>query len=122
MTSVAAVASLIRVTTKASIPTEPVAAGVQLAPVLKALADESRLAILLLLAERPRSVAELTAALEIGQTLTSHHLKVLREVGLITATAVGRSNRYAICCDAVADPISICHVSLPHRLHPEEEP
>lgn len=81
------------------------AAGVQLAPVLKALADESRLAILLLLAERPRSVAELTAALEIGQTLTSHHLKALREVGLITATAVGRSNRYAICCDAVADPI-----------------
>jgi hypothetical protein len=32
-------------------------------------------------------------------------LKALREVGLVTATAVGRSNRYAICCDAMAEPI-----------------
>jgi DNA-binding transcriptional ArsR family regulator len=81
------------------------AVGLQLAPVLKALAEENRLAILLLLVERPRSVAELSAALCIGQTLTSHHLKALREVGLVTATAVGRSNRYAICCDAMAEPI-----------------
>ena len=74
-------------------------------PFLKALADENRLAILLLIAERPRTVVELTEELGIGQTLASHHLKALRDCEIVTSTPVGRSNRYAICCDAIADPI-----------------
>ena len=83
----------------------PVSTARRLAPLLKAIADEHRLAILLLLAERPRTVAELSAALEIGQTLASHHLKALRDAGLVAATPVGRSNVYAMCCDAVAEPV-----------------
>ena len=83
----------------------PVATARRLAPLLKAIADEHRLAILLLLAERRRTVVELTAELGIGQTLASHHLKALRDAGLVAATPVGRSNVYAMCCEAVAEPV-----------------
>lgn len=76
-----------------------------LAPLLKALADERRLAILLLLADRPLTVKELQEATGTGQTLVSHHLRALRERGLVTATPEGRSNRYSLCCEALADPI-----------------
>jgi len=82
-----------------------VATARRLAPLLKAIADEHRLAILLLLAERQYSVVELTASLGIGQTLVSHHLKALRDAGLVSATPVGRTNRYAMCCEAVAEPV-----------------
>jgi DNA-binding transcriptional ArsR family regulator len=42
-----------------------------------------------------------------SQTLVSHHLKSLRENGLVIATPVGRSNVYSLCCDAIAEPIAL---------------
>jgi DNA-binding transcriptional ArsR family regulator len=75
--------------------------------VLKALSDDYRLAILLTLSEASKTVVELTDQLGIAQPLVSHHLKALREVGLIAATPEGRSNRYSICCDAVNEPIQL---------------
>ncbi|HIW63707.1 MAG TPA: metalloregulator ArsR/SmtB family transcription factor [Candidatus Stackebrandtia excrementipullorum] len=78
-----------------------------LAPQLKALADETRLTLVLLLAERPRSVRELTDATGLSQTLVSHHLTPLREQNLITATPRGRSNIYSICCDEIAVPVQM---------------
>ena len=66
-----------------------------LAPVLKALSDENRLALLLAVADRPRAVIELSEATGLGQTLVSHHLKTLRETGLVAVTPVGRSNVYS---------------------------
>ena len=78
-----------------------------LVPVLKAISDEFRLAILLTLAEESRTVTELTEDLGITQPLVSHHLKALRDVGLISVTAEGRSNRYSLCCGAVAEPIQL---------------
>ena len=78
-----------------------------LAPQLKALADETRLTLLLLLAQRPRSVRELTDATGLSQTLVSHHLTPLREQGLITASPKGRSNIYSVCCDEIAVPVQM---------------
>jgi len=78
-----------------------------LLPVLKAISDEYRLAILLTLSEESKTVTELTDQLGITQPLVSHHLKALRGAGLIVATPVGRSNRYSICCDAVNEPIQL---------------
>jgi DNA-binding transcriptional ArsR family regulator len=86
---------------------DPVQAARRLAPVLKALADENRLAIMLAIAQQQRSVKELTEAIGLPQTLVSHHLKALRDTGLVTATARGRSNVYALCCDALAEPIRL---------------
>ena len=79
----------------------------QIAPVLKALSDENRLTILLAVADRASSVTELVAVTGLGQTLVSHHLKSLRDIGLVVATPVGRSNVYSLCCDAVAEPIAL---------------
>ncbi|HEX2893345.1 MAG TPA: metalloregulator ArsR/SmtB family transcription factor [Marmoricola sp.] len=79
----------------------------QIAPVLKALSDENRLMILLAVADQDSTVTELVATTGLGQTLVSHHLKSLRENGLVIATPVGRSNVYALCCDAIAEPIAL---------------
>ncbi len=76
-----------------------------LAPQFKALADENRLAIVLLLSERSRTVRELTEATGLAQTLVSHHLAPLRELGLVSVTPRGRSNVYSICCDAFSAPL-----------------
>ncbi|MDO8309299.1 MAG: metalloregulator ArsR/SmtB family transcription factor [Actinomycetota bacterium] len=78
-----------------------------IAPVLKALSDENRLTILLAVADRRSSVTELTAATGFSQTLVSHHLKSLRDNGLVIATPVGRSNVYSLCCEAIAEPIAL---------------
>jgi DNA-binding transcriptional ArsR family regulator len=79
----------------------------QIAPVLKALSDENRLTILLAVADRASSVNELVDTTGLGQTLVSHHLKSLREAGLVVATPVGRSNVYSLCCEAMAEPIAL---------------
>lgn len=76
-----------------------------LAPAMRALADENRLTILALLADHPLTVVELTKALNISQTLVSHHLKALRDSGMVTAVPEGRSNRYSLCCHALAEPM-----------------
>ncbi len=49
----------------------------------EALSEPTRRRILDLLRERPRSVNELVALLEISQPLASKHLRVLREAGLV---------------------------------------
>jgi DNA-binding transcriptional ArsR family regulator len=79
----------------------------KIAPVLKALSDENRLTILLAVADRQCSVTELMAATGLSQTLVSHHLKSLRDNGLVVATPVGRSNVYSLCCEAIAEPIAL---------------
>lgn len=78
-----------------------------LVPKLKALADENRLALLLLLAEHPRTVRELTDASGLNQTLVSHHLAFLREQGLVSITPRGRANIYTLCCDELAAPVQL---------------
>jgi DNA-binding transcriptional ArsR family regulator len=58
---------------------------------MKALADPTRLTILLRLAQRPASVTELARHLHLSQPTVSAHVQVLREVGLLEERAVGRS-------------------------------
>jgi DNA-binding transcriptional ArsR family regulator len=86
---------------------DPIELARRLAPVMKALSDENRLAILLAVAQRDHSVIELTATTGLSQTLVSHHLKSLRDTGLVTVRAQGRSNVYSLCCAAVADPLEM---------------
>jgi ArsR family transcriptional regulator, arsenate/arsenite/antimonite-responsive transcriptional repressor len=50
---------------------------------LRALGDPVRWQIVRLLATEQLCVCHLTEELEVGQPLVSHHLKVLREAGLI---------------------------------------
>lgn len=55
----------------------------------EALSDEKRLTILELLAGGERCVCEVSEALGISNALASHHLKRLREAGLVSTRRKG---------------------------------
>jgi len=59
------------------------AAEAALAPAVRALADPLRARIVELLASEQLCVCHLTEELDVAQPLVSHHLKVLREAGLV---------------------------------------
>lgn len=68
----------------------------------KALADETRLTVLLTLlhTDAPVCVCNLLPAVSVGQATVSHHLKALREVGLIVVDRRGIWAHYSIAPDA----------------------
>lgn len=68
----------------------------------KALADPHRLTILAMLAraERQVCVCEFTAGLPLNQPAVSHHLKVLKDAGLVTSERRGTWVHYALAADA----------------------
>jgi DNA-binding transcriptional ArsR family regulator len=63
---------------------------------LAALGDPTRRTIFELIAERPRSVAEITRHVSVSQSAVSQHLKVLREARLVRSEPNGASNVYHI--------------------------
>ncbi len=58
--------------------------------ILKALSDPTRLNILRLLKLRAMCVCELMTALDIPQPLISHHLRILRDCGIVDDRKVGK--------------------------------
>lgn len=66
------------------------------ADVLKVLADETRLAVMRRLMQGPQRVAELNEPLQVEQTLLSHHLRVLRDAGLVSSRRVGKAVEYRL--------------------------
>ena len=67
-----------------------------LATFFQGLADPTRVRILELLAERPRTVSELQAELGLAQGRVSSHLACLRWCGYVVGTVDGRFNRYQL--------------------------
>ncbi|MCG6986977.1 MAG: metalloregulator ArsR/SmtB family transcription factor [Gemmatimonadetes bacterium] len=63
---------------------------------LQALADENRLRIVEALRDGERCVCELQADLGLGQSLLSHHLRTLRESGLVLDRKEGRWVHYSL--------------------------
>ncbi|MFQ5598289.1 MAG: ArsR/SmtB family transcription factor [Nitrospiria bacterium] len=68
----------------------------QCADKLKILGDTTRLSVIGLLMEGPKGVAEMNAVLGLDQSLLSHHLKILRDAGLVASTREGKGMRYAL--------------------------
>ena len=66
------------------------------ADILRALGDPTRLGVLQALLERPCHVNDPMEKLDVEQSLLSHHLKVLREAGLVHATRDGKAVRYEV--------------------------
>jgi DNA-binding transcriptional ArsR family regulator len=64
----------------------------------KALADPTRIQIVSLLARRgiPMSVGEIVAAVDVGQSTVSAHLKVLADVRFVLADPRGTATYYRI--------------------------
>lgn len=69
---------------------------------LKVLAGETRLAVLQQLMKRPRHVGEMNATLGTEPTLLSHHLKILRDAGLVPSRRDGKATLHSL-APAVAD-------------------
>lgn len=68
----------------------------QAAAILKALADKTRLRILLLLSRREMAVCELLSELDLSQPAVSHHLKLLKYAGLVKDVREGKWIYYTV--------------------------
>ncbi|HEX8916687.1 MAG TPA: metalloregulator ArsR/SmtB family transcription factor [Humisphaera sp.] len=84
---------------------------------LKVLADPTRLAVLEALLAGPKHVGTLQKALDVEQSLLSHHLQTLRESGLVLATRDGKSVLYSIAPGAAtpggeAIDLGCCRISF----------
>ncbi|MCH9730608.1 MAG: metalloregulator ArsR/SmtB family transcription factor [Actinomycetia bacterium] len=81
------------------------AAAEEIVPKLKALADPVRLRLFSAVASRSGGeacVCDVSEGLEVSQPTISHHLKVLREAGLLTAQRRGSWVYYAVVPDALS--------------------
>lgn len=77
----------------------------ELARVLKVLADPARLQLLSLIQAQPGAeacVCHLTDPLGLAQPTVSHHLRVLREAGLVTREQRGSWAYFRVVPDALA--------------------
>jgi len=83
------------------------------AVLFKALADSHRLAILATLARAGDDVCvcDFTGALPVEQPTVSHHLRILREAGLVTCERRGTWVYYRIAADA-GDRLGVALASL----------
>ncbi|MCB1034830.1 MAG: winged helix-turn-helix transcriptional regulator [Acidobacteria bacterium] len=95
---------------------------------LKVLAEEKRLQVIRLLLEGPKHVGELQQQVDVEQSLLSHHLRVLREAGLVTAERDGKAVLYRVAPDvSVRQPgeainLGCCVLDFGDREGKEDEP
>jgi ArsR family transcriptional regulator len=82
-------------------PLLPDAQAADLAGLLRALADPTRVQMLHLLeaAPEPICVCDFTAAFDLGQPTISHHLAKLKEAGLVTSSKRVLWSFYPLCAD-----------------------
>ena len=69
----------------------------------KALADDTRQKILVLLLEQEMNVGEVVEAFSMSQPTISHHLGILKRLGLVTSRKEGKQVIYAINHDNVVE-------------------
>ena len=67
--------------------------------ICKALAEPSRLNIVLLLSKGEKCGCELLEQRRIGQPTLSHHMKVLGECGLVEVRKDAKWSRYSLKCE-----------------------
>ena len=73
------------------------------ATVLHALAEPHRAELVRLLVDRQLCVRDLVVATSMTQPLVSHHLKVLREAGLVESTVCSNLTVYRMRADTLSE-------------------
>lgn len=88
------------------------------AALFKALGNPTRVALVDVLSDGPRCVHELVEAIGVDQPLVSQHLRVLRDVDLLSTRRRGKEVVYSLADDHVAHIVgdAISHA----REHQEE--
>ena len=89
----------------------------ELAEVFRLLGEPNRLRIVMNCLDGPLSVGEITARLEITQSLVSHHLRLLRAARLLKAGKQGKRVCYSIADEHVRHMLTnmIEHLTEPHE-------
>jgi len=88
---------------------------------LKVLADDTRFRVIQELVSGPRTVSALGKVLGTEQSLLSHHLRVLRDAGLVVSRRRGKHSFYSLATDVwdAADPgmlkLGCCHINMGTR-------
>lgn len=77
--------------------------GTDVDGVYRAIADPTRRRILDLLAQRDLPVGDMVGQFAISQPAVSQHLRVLREVGLVSPQRAGRRQVYRLHAEALAE-------------------
>ena len=95
----------------------------QVAEILAGFADPNRIRIVEFLRDGSKNVTQLAKLLSIEIVNLSHHLKVLREAGLVQTEKLGRSVNYSLHPKVFNDgdpkatvlDIGWCRVEIPHN-------
>lgn len=102
--------------------TDPVATAPDATVVLRAVADPMRWRIVTLLTAAELCTTHLQEMLGVRQNLVSHHLRVLRDAGLVSIAPCGRFTYYRLrsgvfdgLSDALAAVAAASHADLPRR-------
>lgn len=87
------------------------------AEVFRLLGEPNRLRIVLACLDEARGVGEIGEALGLTQSLTSHHLRLLRTARIMRATRRGRQVAYTVDDDHVRDVLRnmVAHFVEPHE-------
>ena len=75
--------------------------AVEIAEVFRLLGDPTRLRVILACLDQAKAVNDIAAEVGISQSLTSHHLRLLRSARLVRADRQGRQVYYATADDHV---------------------
>lgn len=93
---------------------------------MHAFSSPVRLRILSALRHSPLTVTQLCEAVGAGQTAVSNHLRLMRELGLVTGDRDGRNIRYALRGDRLVDLLDgvlghVAHLPTSADLTPQDE-
>ena len=93
----------------------------ELAELFRLLGEPSRLGIVANCLNGPLSVGEITARLDLSQSLVSHHLRLLRAARLLKAAKRGKQVFYSIPDCHVREMLMsmIEHITEPHEQEDE---
>ncbi len=78
----------------------------------KALADVNRLKILLFLSSSEQSVNAISQNINLGQSATSHHLRILKDASIVKMRRQANINYYSVADEHISDVLktSIRHL------------
>jgi len=86
------------------------------AQVCSGLADPNRILIIYSLAEGPRNVTDIAAAVELAQPTVSRHLKILRERGIVRAERDGQTINYHLSDMRIIQALDLLRATLADQL------
>jgi len=91
------------------------------ARVCQGLADPKRILLLYALSDGARRVTDLVEALDLPQPTVSHHLKILRDRGLVTTEREGTATYYSLTDRRVIEALDLLRAVLANLLARQAE-